>query len=192
MTNIEQEQFKSDGEKGEERVERQKKTLSKIGRSGLPFLIFGGWAGKIQGAYSADYYPRDIDIYINQKQLNDWQKFFETNNFSSQKEEDKIIFTDQETGASIDAHLMQDTSDSYVEKVSHGTFRLPKEAFETKEFEGSSITVMRPELSYIFEERRAEGTGTKERLEKLGKTINKEVLEEIREKFKYEKKVAKK
>ncbi len=50
----------------EEKLEKQKRTLEKLSRSGLTFLIFGGWSGKIQEVpgYGEDYYPRDIDIFV--------------------------------------------------------------------------------------------------------------------------------
>lgn len=177
-------------ESEKERFEKQKKTLMKLMNSGLNFLLFGGWAGKVDGVYEEDYYPRDIDIYIDNKQLEDWKKFFETSNFQTQEMENKIIFTDLETGASVDTHLIEDSKedDTYIEKTSREIFHLPKEAFEVKQFENQPIIIMGNELACIFEGRRASETGDKEKLEKLEGKIDRTKLMEIRKKFKYEEK----
>lgn len=121
-----------------EQLEAQQRTLLKLQKTGLSFLIFGGWSGKIEEipGYGEDYYPRDIDVFLDQEQLKEWQKFFEDNNFSTKKLEDKLLITDQETGASLDAHLIVESprKDQWIEEVSHGTFYFPKEGFKTKQY----------------------------------------------------------
>ncbi len=171
----------------QERLEAQQKTLSKLEKSGLSFLVFGGWAGKIEGVYDDDYYPQDIDIFINQNQWEEWQKFLEKNSFSVEMESNKARIKDGKTGAFVDGHFVKEdaTGNFYIEEASHGTFHLPKIGFKKKELGESSVTVMRPELSWILEKGGPEREHKEEKLIKLIGKVDQENLEKIEKEFKY-------
>jgi len=168
-----------------EKLRSQQETLSRLGKSSLDFYIFGGWAGKIEGAYGDDYYPSDIDIYIDQYQLEDWKRFFDSENFSIKEQDDKLQIVDQKTGAYIDGHLFKDEKGHYVEQTSYGTFQLPKTGFEKKILDNSAVNVMRPELSYIIERGGPLRPGKDDKIRSLEGVLDQEYLKEIEREFKY-------
>lgn len=182
--------FKGEVEQKKEKLESQKKTLTRLGKSGLNFIIFGSWAGKIEGVYGDDCYPNDIDILIDQHQWDEWNKFLDINKFSIKdirEQSGKLQIIDKETGAFIDGHLIQESADTnyYIEQVPYGTFQFPKTGFETKLVGETFLTAMRPELSYIIEKGGPTRSGKEEKIKLLEKTLDQKRLEEIAGEFKF-------
>ncbi len=106
------------------------------------------------------------------------------------KLEDKLEVTDEETGAKLDVHLIEESpeKDRWIENTSRDTFYFPKEGFTTMPFQDMQVEVISPELWYHIEKGGPHRKEKQEVLTKLDKVVNSRTLEELEKKFQHKKK----
>lgn len=169
----------------EKRTESQRQFLVEAQKSGLPFILTGGWAAKIEEAFGDKYNPRDIDMFLKTEDWAKWEEFLKSSSFGIEDMKDLSKKVCRRENIAIDMHFLEEQEKHYTETAPHGTFFFPKEGFDTQQWEGGNITVSTPELMYILEKGGPEREGKQKRLEAMEKQIDYKKLDSLSKDFKY-------
>jgi hypothetical protein len=161
----------------------QAQTLHELSDAGLNFLLFGGWAGKLDGVYA--HHPKDIDIFVRDDEWDKWENSLGQRGFAVHDVPGLNKKEATRGSTTIDIHFVHENEDAYTETAPHGTFRFPKQGFEPKMLGETSLSVMTPELLHIMESGGPDRKGKTERLAALDKNIDPKKLEVIRQMFGY-------
>jgi len=169
----------------EKRTESQKKFLLEAQKSGLPFILTGGWAAKIEEVFEDKYNPRDIDMFSKTEDWTKWEEFLKSSGFEIEDIKDLSKKVCRRENIAVDMHFLEEQEKHYTETALHGTFFYPKEGFKTQQWEGGNVIVSTPELMYILEKGGPKREGKQERLEAMEKQIDYKKLDSISKDFKY-------